>query len=432
MEIIPDEIDKLFARLEREEFVKEDDIVEIELYNGEFVRSDDKRLIQLDSGLHALQDDLDLFTFDNKFWIYGDEQIAIDERTSDYTYVKDLNWGYIDETEFNYFSDGIYVEETNSYYYDENVLSLHGYQIINEEIKAITNESLSEFESILQSIYPDRWEIKRYDNLLSTCYIYFPEITIINSNNNSHEIKDLYIYFQFITKTLKFYNSFFQGFRTTVTQSELSTDYGHSHLGGLNGSSFCMGEGPIKLIIIDLYREYNSQLFEAFLLNLDEYLKWESLEGTPHRYLEKLNNLDVIKDLQTSNNFSKSQEFLNQLEEFYLKISEDGVRLLEPDFNDIEIRLSQWFIENNYREFLVRKDIDTNRYYQDRSIDTSRDFTIPINHFKEKLLVKNILKDKKETKLPYYANPNYTNYICGRIKQEINKFYFNNRNASES
>lgn len=432
MEIISDEIESIFDKLEKkEEINNEDDIVEIELYNGEFVKSNHLDLIKLYDDRYALINE-DIVYFDGNYYLENtitNWGIKLDYRTGSYDYEYNLNYGYINEYNQDYFSEGFYVEETDCYYYDESVLNLHGYEIVDEEIvikQRVKSEAYIEFEEILESIYPDRWEIKRYNKDIDICYIYFPEITITNSNNNSHIIYDLFVYFKFNNQSLKFKEDLFHGFRTTVSENELKTNYVHSHLGSQDGN-FCMGEGAIKYIVLDLYRQYDVNTFEAFLLNLDNYLRWESIEGNPYRYLEKISSLNKIDIEHVVSQFIDYQEFLQKINNLKIVVNPSNLTVLEPDFQNLEELLTEYY-KNNITK-IIKKDIDTGFYYEIGLTRSSDNLIIPIDKFKDKKLEFKLIKSEDNNKLLNVIHPKYTKYVFTELRQKINRFYFDRINS---
>lgn len=141
------------------------------------------------------------------------------------------------------------------------------------------------------------------------------DFTITNSNERTHHITDMYVllvvrcYFDSKHRLLDHRYSVrgFQGTRTARTIEEHSCGYVHSHLPSWIGEAplfqtFCTGGGEtdMSIMLSELYEEsmFNMQQFELFLVYIDSFLRWESLEGTPHMYMSNI-GVRGIRDEQT-------------------------------------------------------------------------------------------------------------------------------------
>lgn len=131
--------------------------------------------------------------------------------------------------------------------------------------------------------------------------ILFPEITITNSNGNSHTIKDLIFAFELRKSdvTNSYYPSEFRGTRATLNEYEWRQGYYHSHLPTIKPTSFhdtlylnsfCTGSNTeINNVSVGMNEEgYSEELFELFLHTVDTVVSWESLEGNPYKYIDQL------------------------------------------------------------------------------------------------------------------------------------------------
>lgn len=157
-----------------------------------------------------------------------------------------------------------------------------------------------------QEIYSDNWDLEvdvlsgNKINILSIV-LNFPEIIIQNSKNKKHTIRDFYVKCSLgITTTYgsnehKLYIQGISGNRTTWDVKEWSSDYTHSHISGIDRGghfrSFCTGSGHINDYISQMNAgEFSEELFTRFLLQVISLVSWESIEGTPYRYLEQINH----------------------------------------------------------------------------------------------------------------------------------------------
>ena len=119
-----------------------------------------------------------------------------------------------------------------------------------------SNENLiSEIERVLQDVFPDKWDCDETSNSdIIKFYIHFPHILITNSEDDEHDILDLYV-------KLEVYHSGrlkdVYGNRATYNQAEYESNYSHSHLSttvARDGSwgGFCMGSEAIVTDIAEL------------------------------------------------------------------------------------------------------------------------------------------------------------------------------------
>lgn len=148
----------------------------------------------------------------------------------------------------------------------------------------------SQYEDCLETVYPGRWDIQN-----NTLYIHFPEVEITNSQNASTTIYNLFVEIPLNVNSnnVSFRDSSIYGFRTSYNYEQLNSNYIHSHLSSLGPdfkypNSFCLGSGPIHASIITMKNEPNEEEFMFFLMQLNEFIKWESLEGVPYRYIRNI------------------------------------------------------------------------------------------------------------------------------------------------
>ncbi len=126
--------------------------------------------------------------------------------------------------------------------------------------------------------------------------VYYPEIVITNSAKKTHVITDLYVKFSF-DYFGKLYHSFKIN-RGSYSDQEWYSNYKHSHTNGFfpeaiySFSTPCLGGGPINSTIAVLQNatlETFSELeIVQFLILIDDFLKWESLEGVPYKYIRDI------------------------------------------------------------------------------------------------------------------------------------------------
>jgi hypothetical protein len=211
---------------------------------------------------------------------------------------------------------------------------------LSEFLKHVSKNRLPLFDHLvgtLNTLYGDKfWEFKPVISKIIAIHIHFPKITIQNSKNISHTIYDLYVGFN-INSEMKLSGSVF-GFRGTLQKSELygravpresyanSEDsvYLHSHLKSYLGNffsiskgTFCLGSSELSGLVSKLGSAINftPENITRFCLLLTPLAEWESLEGTPYKY---------IKDI--SQNSNQSVENLQDIFSIYrLRFSNQGI-----------------------------------------------------------------------------------------------------------
>ena len=143
---------------------------------------------------------------------------------------------------------------------------------------------------ILDAIYPNNYDLQfdKESNHLNLL-IKFDTFTIINSNRNTRDISGLYVLINFeMNGDEDVVVSEFRGFRSTYDLEAYKHGYAHSHLhakrsGDLfRSTNFCTGSTGFTAVLAELRDNIDLEKFELFLYDLDNYVRWESLEGTPY------------------------------------------------------------------------------------------------------------------------------------------------------
>lgn len=137
--------------------------------------------------------------------------------------------------------------------------------------------------------------------------IHYPEVTISNEQDNSAVLRDLYV------KILVNYDGTFSYFyinRATYTEKEFLSDYMHSHCAGIPYEDFqefkspCLGTGPITHTLGRLISHYDTDLIKLFCIQLDLYIKTESIIGGPYRRIERIgtsvNSTKILYTMKTN------------------------------------------------------------------------------------------------------------------------------------
>ncbi|NLR61096.1 hypothetical protein HGH93_23545 [Chitinophaga polysaccharea] len=176
----------------------------------------------------------------------------------------------------------------------EKHFSTDQFQIYNIDERKILRQYASQIQNIMFQDCQNPYEYL-HDMIAELCFeiiIHFPEVEISNTAGDIHQIKDLFVklYVNQLGELQQRNGSYLHGIRSTVTQEEKEYKYAHSHLPSTdynpnNFDCFCLGRGPLDEITHDLFTKFNPHSFNFLCLYLKDYVRWESTEGTPYRYI---------------------------------------------------------------------------------------------------------------------------------------------------
>lgn len=196
--------------------------------------------------------------------------------------------------------------------------------VIHQHLQPTEARYIYNLYTIAQEIIPDDFDIqfefsvsyKRHINeyghreamvyevfdrfIIDKVYIirHFPEFIISNSRKQQHTIKNLFIRAEITLHNATGFPVVTQldGVRTTINRREYMSGYAHSHLRNRafkDGffamySKFCTGSGEINesMTLNSGSWDVDEDMFKMLLLQLDTYVRWESLEGTPHMHMD--------------------------------------------------------------------------------------------------------------------------------------------------
>ena len=122
--------------------------------------------------------------------------------------------------------------------------------------------------------------------------IHFPHVRITNEYDRFVDINHLYAKVKILHNGSM--NGYFALNRSEYTYLHISNGYMHSHVGGIPTSDFtkfqtpCTGTGPINDTMSSLSREFDSDMWGLFCLELSKYVEVESIAGVPYHKLESL------------------------------------------------------------------------------------------------------------------------------------------------
>lgn len=240
--------------------------------------------------------------------------------------------------------------------------------------------NLDEIVAVLDEMHSNRWDIMFVEHgdaqtniqqdlgyglkikLDFKFIIHYPELVITNTPGNQHLLRDVFVELvKTSTTSGKISFNDFKARRLTVTPQEVHHGYSHSHMSGayfkfrdsdppqyvtdrermqdtaLDFRGFCKGSSEIINVLSLLVAEYTDDMFRMFLMQLELYLSWESLEGGPHKQMSSIQGVaspNSIEDRHKSEVYSKLREREQRYpnEEFPVNFQmSDGVVSIKDD-----------------------------------------------------------------------------------------------------
>jgi len=122
--------------------------------------------------------------------------------------------------------------------------------------------------------------------------IYFPTVRITNEYDKFVDIKDLWLKVPFNWKGKG--KGYFGVNRSNYPLNHFKSNYMHSHVSSIPTNNFenfqtpCTGRGPINSSLSTLAIGYDEAIWQLLCLELDRYVRVESIDGVPHHRLENI------------------------------------------------------------------------------------------------------------------------------------------------
>lgn len=316
--------------------------------------------------------------------------------------------------------------------------------------------SLTDIEKILI----DHFGEDRVDISNDYIMIYYPKVTVTNENDRSIDITKLYIKIPISPDGTM--AGIFRLNRSEYTQLQFESDYMHSHVCGIPSrledfQEPCLGRGPIRDTISSLTERVDLDLWRLFCIELDMYVRTESLSGIPYRRLESIGatsgmykyylpvNSNIISICSnTGLSETKAVDILRSFIKYL--ISKDinftyNSGIVNFGYSDKELSLiiSNYFIEffnsqrPGYRKVNIRdfvsflcKCISKNGYFY--KLSSTRDSmtyeNIPLWTFKGEQVYSNIIRTPTpEENFILLLQPTVIKYIKNIILKTLNAYY---------
>jgi len=261
--------------------------------------------------------------------------------------------------------------------------------------------------------------------------IRYTDITISNSRGQNHHIIEMYFSLDF-NKDLQLVQT--RGMRGDRTYIEHISYYGHSHLsGGEQGElgNLCFGSGPIRVTSNCLRRQFDADHLNLFCHHLNNFVKWESLEGTPYKYISKIGIGNVLYKMDYTNCFQYWRDYVGKdiltglsMNHFNVYLSYGRVRIQYTD--EFQMYLGELLRSNpsttGHRNAYGIKGADGNIYSAQSHRNLSGSTLTSNVLFKGSRIVIHITdydEDFFTKNIKFYANKSFADYCCGIIERNI-------------
>jgi len=275
--------------------------------------------------------------------------------------------------------------------------------------------------------------------------IHFPEIIIHNDNEGEHTIKDLYVRIPIevnwrADSSIRrppfppVFNTI-QGTRSTVSVAELESQYLHSHLPSMimsrglsmNFNEFCTGVGDIVHATSLLNNMYTKEGLELLLLEIDPFVRWESLEGGPHIRMESIalkdytvNEPAITDCIGLYNKLLDSIKYYDFPLELNWRFQNGRYEIIDDStFEDYFRRRLAPYVSNT--TFFLNKD-EKGEYYAppsyNESVTRESENWIPFRNNKIRFKAEGEFKRVDKVR---YIHPKIKNYVKQHFEQFANK-----------
>jgi hypothetical protein len=186
-----------------------------------------------------------------------------------------------------------------------------------------------------------------------------------------------------------------------------------------NWGGFCLGKGPINSQINRLkvhgVSTKNYLVFEMFLIGLEAYLEWESLEGGPYQYISNIHKRKKIENVDRYVLEDTYKKYINTCKFVNFTIIQNRKLEIDPTDEDFMDGITPLIKE----EYLVFRDIKGN-FYNDGDPEIFKD--IKINEtFKGQELIRKVIDDestKKDTRKKY-PHPEIAKFIAKKLSRKL-------------
>ena len=184
--------------------------------------------------------------------------------------------------------------------------------------------------------------------------IHYPTLTITNEFDKSHTANNVYV---IVYVNYEGMGGNFTINKSTYTREEFNRRYIHSHVPSFSINHMedfknpCLGSGPIRRTISLLQIDADMDLWQLYIVELDNYMQTESIKGIPYIKLESLESNGTRQKQQL-----ERYDVLSSTGDSYIRTE---IHKLLTDFQSYFISkkiLKFNYVNNNYGIALSMKD----------------------------------------------------------------------------
>lgn len=187
--------------------------------------------------------------------------------------------------------------------------------------KSIMDLPQSEFEKVILLLSHRDTLANIVNSKFSTIFIlvHFPHVRITNENDRYVDINHLWAKVRITSKGTM--DGYFSLNRSEYQATHFMSNYMHSHISDIPRGDFtyfqnpCTGDGPINITMASLHREFDSNLWQLFCLELSKFVTVESIEGRPYKYLENIGTSDMSAGISSFFVFNKNRYWNTDIED---------------------------------------------------------------------------------------------------------------------
>jgi hypothetical protein len=189
-------------------------------------------------------------------------------------------------------------------------MSLSDFTLNSEHFISLSNCTKDEIKNLITKYKKDKDIcIKKFiavNSISVYIIVYFPKITVTNEFDESIDIEEVYIRVPINLNGRM--NSSFEIIRTKYSYIQYESGYMHSHAhSGISKTSrdwrsMCLGSGPLVTTTHTLKNTYDLDIWRLFCIELDEYLKVESVAGVPYIRMNRVGNNDNLYNYNITDN----------------------------------------------------------------------------------------------------------------------------------
>lgn len=184
-----------------------------------------------------------------------------------------------------------------------NIVNSPAYQNMNKEDRDLVNLFWTAEGANNETVVSDSALAKYFlpiikEKIANTMFnnlfilIYFPTVRITNEYDKYVDIKELWLKvpFNWMGKG----KGYFGVNRSNYPLNQFKNGYMHSHVSSIPTEDFekfqtpCTGRGPINSSLSTLAIGYDEAIWQLLCLELDRYVRVESIDGVPHHRLENI------------------------------------------------------------------------------------------------------------------------------------------------